>query len=462
MLLNNSKDFKDSKDFKKFNIKPFKLNFSKSSKYMDSVKSDKMNISKNILYKIKQVYEYNIDNHFHELSGFFLNNDKYIIKKFSLGIKNNSTKKFSLKIIFDNKYKLNKKIKKNIKKTVKLYIFKNYVHINFYNNNFYNLIDTNNNLILNNNNIYDFQYTILLSKSNNILIGGVCDRFDNTRKTINFTASPIYSEPSQQYYSNIIKILLNPNIDPRTIELDNYTPDEILAVRHPTLDLFKQYIRNILISSARYNTIFGPSDVHVTYVFDNFDNHINWSNYLVSVHLSEHKYAHNGIDDFDLIDSLIPTGLTDDNRYRYIVFYHSFLHLLDGNYMYNNNNPNYTQMVNGIQSYRNSFINKSFSNCVFYNLQLNKDHFLFKHNNQFCLPYYIKNEAQDGKIRQYIKQFIDDNDILVPEYKMQFHYILQPAIYPSVSQPNCQSKTTIFINDPIPSIIQPVIPIISL
>ena len=441
-------------------IDSFKLN----SEYMDMVKSDKMNISKDVLYnRIKQVYEYNIDNHFHELSGFFLNNDTYIIKRFSLGIKNNSTKKFSLKIIFDNEYKLNKKIRKKIKKTVKLYILKNYVHINYYNKNLYNLIDTNNNnLILNNYNINDFRYTILLSKSNNILTGGVCNRFDNTRKTINFTALPIYSEPSQQNYSNLIKMLLRPGDDPRTFELDNFTDIEILAVRHSTLDSFKQYIRNILIDPVRYNKLFGPSDVHVRYVFDNFENHINWSNYLVSVHLSEHKYAHNGIDDFGLINSLIPSGLNDLYRYRYIVFYHSFLHLLDGYYMYNNNNPIHTEMITGIQSYKNSIINKNFSKCVYNNLQLNNNHFLLKHHNHLCLPYFIKYEAQDSKIRQYFRHFIDDNDIIVPEYKMQFHYILQPALYPSVLQPNCNLKTTTLINDPIPLIIQPSTPVISL
>lgn len=414
--------------------------------------------------KIIEEYKYDIDNHFHKLLGFYINNDEYIIKKFSMIKQNKNVERFSLKIIFEDEYEI-KENEKMIKEIVKLYILKNYVHINNYNKNlysliesensiilnnknFYSLIEIKNNIILNNKNINNYEYTILLSNKTkiNILKGGACDSINNNRKTINFMTTPIYSEPLVEQYSHIIKSLLRPTVDPRSFDLSYYTHDQINAVKPNSLIRFKNYILTIISDVSYTSKLFGIDDVNLRYVYGIFGNYKKWSNYLVLTHLENHKYVHNGIDDIHLINSFIPNSLNDFEKSKYLVFYHSFLHLLDENYMYNKNSLISRNNIKEIQSCINAFRDRRFSACVYRNLQLNRGKFLkeISHYN-YLLPYSIKDNAINDKLRHYRENFINDNNNIVPEYKDQFNHIIYPSIYPPIITGS--SGTNILIND---------------
>ena len=401
--------------------------------------------------KIKEEFNYDMDNHFHKLLGFYIKNNEYTIKNFSMVKKDNNVEEFSLKIIFEEEDKKKTKIIKKITSIVKLYILKNYVHINNYNNIFYNLIESeNNNIILNNKNINNYEYTIILKNKTKISIlkGGACDSISNNRKRINFIAIPIYSEPLVEQYSYIIKSLLRPTVNPQSFHLSSFTREEINAVK-PSFINFKNYILTMIADVTVASKIFGNNDVNLYYVYNSFGNYIKWSNYLLSKHLANNKYLHNGIDDIHLINSFIPNELNYFNINQYLVFYHSFLHLLDQNYMYNKNSLISRENIKRIQSYINAFMDRRFRSCVYKNLQLNRGKFLLNYGHyNYILPYSIKTDAINSKLNHYKTNFMDDNNNIVPEYRDQINHIIYPTIHPLVyPTTNKRRGTNILIND---------------
>ena len=310
--------------------------------------------------------------------------------------------------------------------------------VNIYKNKLEKYLNKNNQIItnhieLNNNKINKYKY-----KLNNIIqLGGECNPEPNTEDNRNVRLIATYGEPVINFYCSIIlEYLFNnlgniENIFSRLRIPRSFDQEDVIKIffTQPEVISFMSHGRtrdNLELEITRNISSMGRRDENFKTIIlleknnflDNFNDLNRWKSIILKDHLLFNKYAHNGIDveNDDIIENILEDlrhNNNNTNRYLGLQFIHGYLHTLDQIYVYNLNDiDNLNLSKRKITNLRSCIPNIKLRCCIEKLLQRNRGLFLEKTGNSYILPYKIKDEAIEDKLRQYIGDIINNPNIL--------------------------------------------------
>lgn len=193
----------------------------------------------------------------------------------------------------------------------------------------------------------------------------------------NLVVAPMYSEPAISYVESLIP------------DLGGY---EGLIENHNTIGT--DYFNNKMALITEENYSDG-----------------SWRAVLLTDHLINNKYAHNGITEQALI-----YGQT----LRMLETIHSLLHIYDALYMFEAESSEFTNHIEMLDAFSSMFTSEDDRYCLYRALNTNCGDFLKKSaDGRYSIPYQIQPEAIPDKDRQY--GWLCDNNptILQPEFHLQ-------------------------------------------
>lgn len=147
---------------------------------------------------------------------------------------------------------------------------------------------------------------------------------------------------------------------------------------------------------------------------ENFANH---RSIILTAHLLDNKYAHNGIGGQEDLDTIYK--MFQSQSYKTLELIHSFCHVYDILHMIDDTTTNYRDMIWTLNDYAELIEDDDELQCFIRFINKGAGDFLqTNEKNEYLLPYIIKQEALDSKKRLY-------NSIcraLLDEFKQQICY----------------------------------------
>jgi hypothetical protein len=246
----------------------------------------------------------------------------------------------------------------------------------------------------------------------------ICDGMPNMKPK---SVIEVYSEPLtsvlfemlEQICAIQLKIYINAHefiYIPGSSGVQFYYPQCIQPMQY---DVFKDIYEHLFDELDNYARSQGIdtspfSDAYnLHFTQKTFENN-TWKNRMMFNHLVKHKYAHNGIGGAeikDVVDIIELLNLGSDNKDTWsgLHFIHSITHIYDDIYMQEHMSPSFDDDIQLLNRIKTDMFEPNVRqyDCVRRIVNKYRSDFLEKTGTEYDLPYKIKQEAIDDKIRQY-------------------------------------------------------------
>jgi len=373
---------------------------------------------------IKSYYNTQIENHIHKLLGFYdLESSKYYPIE-NIIINNKELRK--PQIILNNINIEVKQIENELYNGLTLLSQINSIIISYIKENKHKLKYMNN--IVNNDSIFEIdkcEIIVNFIKSEKKQTGGFNPKIICSRSKMNGFIK-VYSEPVIEFINNFVFMIfrnyLYDGTDKHKIPIKddhiyNYISNDI---SDEDLNIYYTNLYNLIYKKDTHGELKFVKIVFdkINFTQDKLRNKVYIKEILLE-HLLNNKYAHNGIDNIDMLkyaNNIITDSFTNEIETDNLVFLHSYLHYLDNLNMCNEAKLKEYYLSDDNKKELRSCFKKTVNIICFENiLNQHQYDFLEKDTRGYMNPYRIKKEALPDKIRQYSNR--EGNDLFHNFYK---------------------------------------------